>query len=533
MSFYDDVIQGILSKRISSKQEVHRLKIKLCKQYDFTHIPPNSTILSHIPAWLSEEEKSFLIRALRKKPMRTISGVAVVAVMTSPEECPHGRCVPCPGGPTQDSPQSYTGFEPAAMRGSINNFDPFQQVISRINQLESIGHITNKIDLIIMGGTFTSRSYWYQEWFVKRCYEAMNQKETVTLEQAKKDNETSKHRCIGLTIETRPDWFRLQQIDQALSFGATRVELGVQHVRDDIVYIMDRGHTVSDTIFATRAAKEAGFKVCYHLMPGLPGSDEKTDLDAVKELFSNPLFQPDMLKIYPTLVIKKTPLYDQWRKGLYEPLTTEESVNRIAQIVSIVPEYVRIQRIQRDVPAQNIEAGVKKSNLRQLVYKKIVETNLSCNEIRSKEVGHQMLQGQKESKTISIDTVTLQSIEYEASGGTELFLSLVLPSEKVLLGYLRLRELVCPHRYELQNHSCMIIRELKILGQEVGIGKIESVGLQHQGFGKQLVKEAQRICSEEFDKQHLFVLSGVGVKEYYRKYLDFSDRGCYLYKKVS
>ncbi|MDG6219215.1 MAG: tRNA uridine(34) 5-carboxymethylaminomethyl modification radical SAM/GNAT enzyme Elp3 [Candidatus Thermoplasmatota archaeon] len=532
MSFYDDVIQSILSKKISSKQEVHRLKIKICKHYGFNHIPPNSEILSHIPTWLSEEEKLFVIKALRKKPMRTISGVAVVAVMTSPEKCPHGQCVPCPGGPREKSPQSYTGFEPAAMRGALNNFDPFQQVSSRINQLESIGHITNKIELIIMGGTFTSRSFWYQEWFVRRCYEAMNQKKAVTLEQAKKDNETSKHRCIGMTIETRPDWFRLQQIDQTLSFGATRVELGVQHVFDNILYAMKRGHTVSDTIFATRAAKEAGFKVCYHFMPGLSGSDEKMDLDAVKEFFSNPLFQPDMLKIYPTLVIKNTPLYDQWKKGLYEPLTTKESVSRIAQIVSIVPEYVRIQRIQRDVPAQNIEAGVKKSNLRQLVDKKIVENNLSCNEIRFKEVGHWLLQGQKESKTISIDTVNLQSIKYEASGGTELFLSLVHPSEKVLLGYLRLRDLACPHRYELQNHPCMIIRELKILGQEIGIGTIKSDGVQHQGFGKQLVNEAQRICLEEFDKRYLFVLSGVGVKEYYRKYLDFSDFGYYLFKEV-
>lgn len=532
MSFYTEVIDTILSKRISSKQEIHRLKIKLCKKYECTHIPSNSEIIPHIPESLSENEKAFVIKALRKKPMRTISGVAVVAVMTSPAECPHGRCIPCPGGPLNDSPQSYTGFEPAAMRGSLNKFDPFDQVTARINQLESIGHPVNKIDLIIMGGTFTARDPFYQEWFVKRCYEAMNQKPAVTLEQAKKLNETSNHRCIGLTIETRPDWFRLHHIDQSLSFGATRVELGVQTIYDDVLSTIKRGHTVSDTILTTRAAKEAGFKVCYHIMPGLPGSTKEKDLSGFKELFTNPSFQPDMLKIYPTLVIKNTPLYTLWMEEKYEPLDTDEAVTRIAKMLSFVPEYVRIQRIQRDVPAQYIEAGVKKSNLRQLVNERLIEQNIQCNEIRSRELGHKSLKGQKKARKLSIDNVKLKKIIYPANGGTEVFLSLVIPTEDALVGYLRLRDVVKPHRYELKEHPSMIIRELKVVGQEISIGKTDNDGLQHQGFGKQLVREAERLCAEEFDKHHLFVLSGIGVKQYYISHLNFNNNGIYLHKKV-
>jgi len=295
---------------------------------------------------------------------------------------------------------------------------------------------------------------------------------------------------------------------------------------------MNRGHTVSDTILTTQEAKDAGFKICYHIMPGLPGSNKEKDLASFKELFSNTHFQPDMLKIYPTLVIKNTPLYKQWKQGSYTPLSTEDAVDQIANMLKFVPEYVRIQRIQRDVPSQYIEAGVKKSNLRQLVMDKLKQNNIPCKEIRCRELGHKTLQGQKSTRDVSIENMKLRTISYQASDGTELFISLTLPLEDALIGYLRLRDLQRPHRDELSKHPSMIIRELKVVGQEISIGKNESDGVQHQGFGKQLVKEAERMCVEEFDKHHLFILSGVGVKEYYRKYLDFTDEGVYLHKKI-
>ena len=276
MSFYEEIIELILLKKIQTKEEIHKAKIKLCKKYGIDKIPPHSEIL----AYLSDDCVGYkdAYSLLRKKPMRTISGVAVVAVMTSPEKCPHGRCIPCPGGPENNTPQSYTGYEPAAMRGALNNFDPYLQTKSRLDQLKAIGHSTDKVDFIIMGGTFTSRIFEYQQWFVKRCYDALNKEESQNLEDAKKKNETAQSRCIGLTVETRPDWFSLQHVDNALHLGATRVELGVQSTYDDVLYNMNRGHTVTDTINATRIAKDSGLTICYHIMPGLPGSDEKKDL---------------------------------------------------------------------------------------------------------------------------------------------------------------------------------------------------------------------------------------------------------------
>ena len=268
MDFYSEITNLILFKKIQSKLELHKTKIKLCKKYGIDRVPPDSEILARLPDDFSDEEMETMVSILRKKSMRTISGVAIVAVMTSPEQCPHGLCIPCPGGPKDNTPQSYTGYEPAAMRGSLNDFDPFLQTKNRLEQLKAIGHSVDKIDFILMGGTFTSRTPYYQEWFVQRCFDALNNEESKSLEISKKKNETAPSRCIGLTVETRPDWFRLQHADRVLNLGGTRVELGIQTVFDDILNLMERGHTVTDSINATRIAKECGFKVCYHMMPG-------------------------------------------------------------------------------------------------------------------------------------------------------------------------------------------------------------------------------------------------------------------------
>ena len=530
MNFYDDIISQILSGNIQSKDQLHRLKVTLCKKYNIKAIPADSSILAQIPSSLSTDKKNLLISILRKKPMRTISGVAIIAVMTSPAPCPHGTCIPCPGGPDFKSPQSYTGNEPAAMRAEMYHFDPFLQVRARIKQLQAIGHEVDKIDLIIMGGTFTARSPWYQEWFVKRCYDAMNNSTSETLENAKKRNETAKNRCIGLTVETRPDWLRLQQVDTILHFGATRVELGVQTVFDDILYAIKRNHSVTDSIEATRIAKDAGLKICYHMMPGLPGSDEQKDFESFQTIFEHPDFKPDMLKIYPTLVVKGTPLYKMWKNKTYIPLSTENAKKRIARIVSVVPEWVRIQRIQRDVPSQYIDAGVTKSNLRQLVEEELANLKKKSLDIRSREIGHLKVSEQKE---IPFENIKLKKTVYEASRGTEVFLQLITEPSNALLGYLRLRDMYQPHRWELQQHSCMIIREVKVVGREVGIGMNNKESWQHKGLGSQLIQSAETICTEEFDKKWLYVLSGIGVKEYYRKYHQFVDDGVYLSKKIT
>ncbi|HWR27420.1 MAG TPA: tRNA uridine(34) 5-carboxymethylaminomethyl modification radical SAM/GNAT enzyme Elp3 [Candidatus Thermoplasmatota archaeon] len=527
MPFHQDIIELILSKKIQSKDELHKAKIQLCKKYNLRTIPRDSEILANLPA--DQLENGVAHSLLRKKSSRTLSGVAVIAAMTSPEVCPHGRCVPCPGGPERNTPQSYTGYEPAAMRASCNNFDPYLQVRSRVEQLHAIGHVTDKVDLIIMGGTFTARIPEYQQWFVKRCYDALNTQRSHSLDHAKKKNETAPSRCIGLTVETRPDWFRLQQVDSALDLGATRVELGVQTIDDRVLSQIKRGHTVSDSIAATRIAKDAGLKICYHMMPGLPGSTEKKDLETFHTLFTDERFKPDMIKIYPTLVIKGTSLYTLWKEGNYDPLTTEQASHLIATIKKDVPEWIRIQRIQRDIPAQEICTGITKSNLRQYVEAEMQKHHTSCRCIRCREIGHV---SSEKTKKVTDRSLRCVHRRYRASDGDEFFISLEDSTQDVIVGYIRLRDVANPHRSELQAEPCMIIRELKVLGREASLGQRTSEAYQHRGFGKKLLTEADSICSEQFGKKRLYVLSGVGVKPYYRR-LGFSDDGVYLSKVVS
>ena len=528
MDFYSEIINLISMGYIQNKIELHKTKILLCKKYGISDIPADSEILSKLPRDFSDEEKDFALSLLRKKATRSISGVAIIAVMTSPEKCPHGLCIPCPGGPSYGTPQSYTGHEPAAMRASLNDFNPLLQTRNRIKQLNAIGHPVDKIDFIIMGGTFTARDPYYQEWFVHRCYDGLNRKNSKNLNEAKKLNEKAISRCIGLTIETRPDWFRLRHADIALNWGATRVELGIQTVFDNILHIINRTHTVADSIIATRIAKNSGFKVCYHIMPNLPLSTFDSDIEAFEIIFQDSRFKPDMIKIYPTLTIKGTKLFNMWKKGNYKPLDTIDTAKLIAEVKSYVPEWIRIQRIQRDIPSQFIDAGVNNSNLRQFVEKELEKKNIKCHCIRCREIGHKTL---KQRIEYNEEDFGIKSIFYKASDSEEIFISLVDEKNNALIGYLRLRDITNSHRIELQKNACMIIRELKVLGQELALGKKSKKSLQHKGYGKELIKEAEKISIEEYDKKNLFVLSGVGVKPYYRR-LGFKDEGVYLLKKL-
>ena len=520
-NFYREIIEEIRKGRIKSKKDLHRRKLRLCKLYNLDKIPPDSEILKRIPDDMKKEE---FIEILKKKPTRTLSGVSVVAVMTSPERCPHGRCIPCPGGVDINTPQSYTGYEPATMRAISNRFDPYLQTRSRIEQLREIGHPVDKIDFIVMGGTFPARDPFYKEWFIKRCYDAMNNSDSKNLEEAKKKNETAESRCIGLTIETRPDWCRVNHIEEMLRFGATRVELGVQTVFDFVLEKMERGHTVYDSILATKLAKDAGLKVCYHIMPGLPGSDPNLDMETFKTIFEDPRFRPDMLKIYPTLVIDGTKLYEMWKKKEYIPLDTMEVINLLSRVKSMVPEWIRIQRIERDVPSHKIEAGVKESNLRQLVREYMQSKGMRCRCIRCREAGRTDAEG-------DIERARINRIDYIASDGEEVFLSFEDRHSDVLFGYLRLRMPGNPYIKEVAETSSMIVRELRVVGREIEIGKRSTLAVQHRGIGRALMMEAEKIAMEDFDCRKILVLSGVGVKEYYRK-LGYSDDGFYMSKRL-
>jgi len=497
--------QAMLEK--SDEKRFRQIKRSVCKKYGVS-IPRNYDLYKNA----TKKQKQELHYILLKKPTRSISGVSVVAVMCKPHKCPHGTCIYCPKG--DDAPQSYTGEEPAALRARKNRFNPAFQVRNRLDQLKNSGHPIDKIELIIMGGTFPSLSWQYQKNFVRDCLNAISRAPGLrgsggsgrgnTLKAAQKAAETSKSRPIGITIETRPDYCKEKHIKRMLELGATRVELGVQTVYDSIFKKIHRGHTVKDVVQATKLLKDAGLKVCYHMMPGLPGSNFEKDLQVFKEIFTNSKFMPDMIKIYPTLVMPGTELYKEWKKGKYQPLTSEKAAKLVSKIKPLVPEWVRIMRVQRDIPAGLIAAGVKKSNLRQLAKGK-------CFCIRCREIGHK-LRGSG-TQLVRDSGVEIRIKKYSASGGTEYFISAEDFKRKILIGYLRLRK-VGTSGLRGSGAPKWIVRELHVYGTEVAIGK-QAVGIemQHRGWGRKLLQKAEGIAQGK-----LYILSGIGAREYYWKF---------------
>lgn len=511
-------------KELNSK-EINKLKLRIAKALHLKKVLSNPEILSI----LNTDEKKVFLNLLQLKKVRSISGVNIVAVMTAPYKCPHGKCAYCPSEP--GVPESYTGHEPSSMRGLQYDFDPYLQVLNRIRQLKEIGHLVSKVELIIQGGTFPATPVSYQKSFIKGCLEAIIGEKTESLEEAKKKAEESNIRNVGLTIETRPDWCKQNHIDLMLELGATRVELGVQTLYDDVYKLVERGHTVQDVIDAFRAAKDSGLKIVAHMMPGLPGCDFKRDLKAFQILFEDSNFKPDMLKIYPCLVLRNTKLYEWWKEGKYKPYSTEEALDLIAKIkANIIPKWVRIMRIQRDIPANLIVAGVKKGNLRELVQEKLKQQGLKCNCIRCREIGHKIL---KENVKPKFENFKINVEEYEASEGIEIFISIDEPNTDALIGYLRLRiPSKKAERPEITSETTSIVRELKICGPVVPLGEHFEEAYQHKGLGAELLSEAEKISLEKFDCTKILVLSGLGVKPYYKR-LGYYPEGPYMAKKLS
>jgi len=507
-SYHEELLSLIMTGAISSKRELHRAKLDLCGKYGLVDVPSDSEVLSHATPGMRGSINSLL----RVKPTRSASGVAVVSVMTAPHPCPHGRCVYCPGGPSIGTPQSYTGREPAAMRAAQHEYDPFSQTLARLEQLQAIGHPTDKIELIILGGTFTNLDFGYRERFVKRCLDAMNRCDSRDITEAQSLNETATSRCVGLTMETRPDCFDERTIDHSMAFGVTRVEFGVQSTDDGILKRVQRGHTVQQTREATMAAKNAGLKVCYHMMPGLPGSTPATDLESFKRIFEEEPFKPDMLKIYPTVVLKGTGLYDMWKRGEYAPLSTEEAVELIVKVKRMVPPWVRIQRIQREIEVDAVQAGLDKGHLRNLARRAMASRGERCWCIRCREVG---LTGH----ALARNDVILRRIDYQASGGKETFLSLENNAGDAIVGYLRMRH--CGRG--------TFLRELKVFGEVVPFGDDPEDRWQHQGYGHKLVSECERIAADELGASEVRVTSGVGARGYYRR-LGYELREPYMVK---
>ncbi len=497
-------------------QELEKLKIEVAKKYHLDRVPKNSDIIRF--ARIEGVNINLVV-----KPTRAISGVTVIAVMSKPFPCPpQAQCIYCPGGVDYGTPKSYTGFEPASARGKQYNYDPFQQVYNRVEHLESLGHNTTKNEIIIMGGTFLSYPQDYQEWFVKNIYDALNGKASSTLEEAVEMNERAKHRCIGLTVETRPDFCREEHVDMMLRYGGTRVEIGVQTLDDVLLKKTHRGHTVVDTVEAFRIAKDAGFKIVAHMMPGYPGSERDKDLESFRKLFYDERFKPDMVKIYPTLVVGGTLLEKIYRKGLYKPLSNREAAELVADVLEMTPPWVRIMRIQRDIPAFKIIAGPTAGNLRELAVRILKERGKKCMEIRCREVGHRKI---PENRLLEF---SIKRTTYRASEGKEYFISYEDDNDH-LAGYLRLRiPSEKAHRPEIKGAS--IVRELKVVGKVVPVYEKGS-GWQHKGIGRNLLSEAERITKEEEGLDKILVISGVGVREYYIK-LGYIKEGPYVSKKL-
>ena len=466
-----------------------------------------------------------------KKFTRTISGVTPVAVMAGPGPCP-GQCVYCPTYPT--IPRSYTPESPAVIRARRCDYDARKQIGLRLEILAQMGHPTDKIELIVMGGTFLAYPETYQYQFIKDCYDALNGKDSTTLEEAKRSNETACHRCVGLCLETRPDWCRAEEIARMLEFGVTRVELGVQTLDDEIYRLVRRGHTVDDVVKATQLLKEHGFKVHYHWMPGLPGSNPEKDLTLSQQLFSDPRFRPDGLKLYPTMVIDGTELEKWYGAGRYQLYDHDTMTNLIANIKSIVPGYVRISRVLRDIPGKFVVSGLKDS-LREVVKQRLKEQGIECQCIRCREYGHRLLNGGK------IGEPKLVRIDYAASKGKEIFLSFE-DDRGTLFGLLRMRvqkpyARARPAVPLATSGNTAIIRELHVYGTEVPLRpriKYEENphAVQHKGLGKALLKEAERLARQEFNAPLAVVLSGVGAREYYRAEFGYIAQADYMIKSL-
>jgi elongator complex protein 3 len=517
-----ELASEIVELGISDQERLNRAKLDFCRKYGLDWMPRTSDILSVLPP----EVKERFSEDLRIKKVRSVSGVNVIGVMSSPRGCPHGRCVFCPM--EKGFPMSYTSGEPAAMRGMQSGYDPFVQITSRIQQLKAIGHEPSKVELVIQGGTFLAAPPDYQDEFVKRCLDAINDAESTNLEQAKARAEIGKIRNVGLTIETKPDWCKESHVDQMLRFGCTRVEIGVQIIDDAVYELTNRGHTVQDVVDAFQIARDAGFKIVAHMMPGLPGSDLQKDLASFKQLFSDSRFRPDMMKIYPCLVMEGTELFDWWKRGDYVPLETEDAAELIAQVKEFVPPWARIMRVHREFPVQLIKAGVKSGNLRELALKRLRERGKRCRCIRCREVGHRML---KDNISVDAQGVQVVSREYEASGGREFFISAEHADADALVGYVRLRIPSANSTRKEVDGSAALVRELHVYGTEVPVGQHRSGSWQHVGFGRRLLAEAEEQAKRAGAKKVL-VLSALGTKEYYRRE-GYRQLGSYMCKRVA
>jgi elongator complex protein 3 len=499
----EDLLIQALKDNIRDQKSLQALKNKYSLRHEMSS-PSNVSLIKTYRKLIKDgkidEDKAFFNLIIKRK-VRSESGIVNVTVLTKHYACP-GKCIFCPSEP--EMPKSYLSNEPAMMRAILNDFDGYNQVKNRLKGLERTGHPTDKIEIIVAGGTFSYYPKNYQTSFIKQVFNALNEdKKSTSLENAIKKNETAKHRCVGLSLETRPDWINEDEIVRMRKLGATKVEIGIQTLDDEILDKNKRGHTVQQVRDAMKLLKNAGFKTNVHMMPNLYGSNKKKDLESFKMLFEDPDFRPDWLKIYPCVVTPYSELENLYKAGKHKPYTDDEIIDLLIEMKQEIPEYVRVARLYRDIPAESILGGSKISNMRQIIHEKMAKQGVKCKCIRCREI-----------KATIPAKVELIEREYESSDGKEYFLSFEDTVNDKLIAFLRLRipsETFLP---DLENAS--VIREIHTYGVQIPIDTNQAAGSQHKGYGKKLLKRAGEI-TKSYGLPKMAVISGVGVREYYKK----------------
>jgi len=460
-----------------------------------------------------------LLERLRMKPVRSLSGVATVSVLTRPYPCP-GECIFCPNDPSM--PKSYLADEPGALRAAQNAFDPFRQAFSRLSSLESVGHPTGKVELLILGGTWNAYPRSYREQFVRRLLDALNGEDSDSLDLAQKRNEHAERRCVGLVVETRPDVLTADEMRHMRRLGVTKIQVGVQSLDDRILSLNRRGHTTEETRRAFRLMRSAGFKIHAHWMPNLLGATPQSDVADFARLFEDPALRPDELKIYPTVLTAKSPLYALYKRGEYRPYAYEELLELMAAIKVLIPPYCRVNRLARDIPVRHVVEGNRRSNLREEAQRLLAARGARCRCIRCREV-----RGRK----VDRKTLRRDDLAYAAGAAQERFLSFVTP-DGWLAGYLRLSlpENPVPEIDWEDLRGAAIIRDLHIYGQTLPLGGSRNGAAQHLGLGAELLSSAEQIARKA-GFSRLAVISAVGTRDYYRS-RGFADGELYSVKEL-
>jgi elongator complex protein 3 len=488
------------------------------------------TIYNEMIAAGELKEDNLLLDRIRMKPMRTLSGVTTVTVLTKPYPCP-GKCIFCPTDVRM--PKSYLPDEPGAMRGLEHQFDPYAQVNSRIQQLKSLGHPIDKIELLILGGTWSSYRRDYQEWFVKRCFDAMNETlspdpnplagekvESGALPQAHSFNEAAHHRNVGLVIETRPDEITPDEIRWLRYLGVTKVQMGAQSLDDRVLDLNKRGHDVECTRRATALLRAAGFKIVLHWMPNLLGATPESDREDFARLWID--FCPDEIKIYPNQLLANAELYEYWQRGEFHPYTIEQLIDLIADVKPTIPRYCRVNRVIRDIPSTNVVEGNRRTSLRQDIHDEMKRRGTQCQCVRCREV---------RGKPVQAELLQLDDLVYQAGGAEEHFISYVTPDDK-LAGFVRLSlpGKDSPETGISDLDEAALIREVHVYGQSLPVGAEKKGAAQHAGLGTRLLAEADKVAKARGFKR-MAVISAVGTREYYLE-RGFERGELYLTKKI-